>query len=1416
MADLYYIDDGYYSPSEGYFVKIAIADAAVSSAVTVTAAIAKSVGVQSSLTSTATVSADVQKIKGINADLTSTASVTVTVNKLVDAQSNQSSTATVSATVTRIQEGASSLSAQATQTTSATKSVSADSSVASAFTQSTTVTRIKDFSISVSDAFAATMTVNAQLAGVALLETAVTLSSSPVVNRATGSTLENIVNLSSQAVKTAVAESSVTSTFTTSAQVNRQTTATATLTSTATLSADAINVQLAAASLASVSTVSTSRYAGSQRPRNITSGLLYASDVGGGQTKYGSNALARLNGAQTNTPASRDFIVGANEDFVFEMWYYTTSNLVSTYLAGVGVGSTYALSTTQDSWRIDVSNQGRLQFKYNDAGTIRTITSTQSLDENAYNHIAVTRSGSSLQLWYNNSSIGSATFSGAFFDPSTAANERLFVKSQGTGSTAFIDEVSYRIGSSTIAGYTQPVVNDFDTQIVLYHFNGTGEDDISLAQTGQASLSSTASVSASAVKVNRTSATLAAQATHSASAIKTAVASATMESAASVTATVEKVQSAEASLSSQFTQTATITRIRYGDSSQSSQATLSADTGTIKSAVIAISSAFTPTLTVIAFKNYTAILDAVSTLTVSATTAVSAQATLTSTVTQSVTIGKITQGVLDANVFFNTSTTPSKFSGPLINTTAEASVSAVIGLRQSGQAALASAATVSAIITRQRPFESTQFSVASTQVSVINVYRNLGDQTFTSAFTQTASVARTRGLASTQSSAFTQTADVSKRVGFVETFTSAFTQSAQINRRVNPETSFASIATQLTAAFYNASGTVLLEPQFTMTSIIGSIKPFSIGVNTGIRNISTGYAEISAVNPPSGGLQITDAGFTISVWARRSNITSSLQPILASNTTGANTGWALALQNDDVYIRSNVDPDEQQIRWNNSIATDYNWHHLFVWGQPNHQGRPDGINRYWHLWVDGVYKGSTDFVIEGFAGDIDTGAPLRLGQASLRDLEAPYTLNGRQWDGDIGQTWVGQITSSEFQNNLPIPTVSSISQSPDRTEFYDSGFVNLGSGQGLFNELPQPVIFSQFESPFSDITFVNTGSPGWTTATKPAIEPITYGPQAQARLSATAIGVFLFDSQIQSQFSVTAQGQINFGGVAALSSQFNTNFQINRRVAPAVNTMTAVATMTTDGVLAPAGGAALFDHSATLTATIGYLRSQASAMSASATVAAAAIVIPPISGDAQLSSASTLTILAGKGNSYSATISASATVTAEATKIDPVRGNVEMVSDFAVTATATRLRPGISIEQGLFTISADVTVIPPIRASAELVTDFGLAATPRRLRPLTLAATAVATTTFAVNKTARTAVAMSAQTTMVPEPNFRTGIGPTTLACEGFTLIAGDIINLDPALTLMITQETRLLRILPESRVLDIEQETRLYKLLKG
>jgi hypothetical protein len=62
----------------------------------------------------------------------------------------------------------------------------------------------------------------------------------------------------------------------------------------------------------------------------------------------------------------------------------------------------------------------------------------------------------------------------------------------------------------------------------------------------------------------------------------------------------------------------------------------------------------------------------------------------------------------------------------------------------------------------------------------------------------------------------------------------------------------------------------------------------------------------------------------------------------------------------------------------------------------------------------------------------------------------------------------------------------------------------------------------------------------------------------------------------------------------------------------------------------------------------------------------------------------------------------------------------------------------------------------------------------------------------------------------------RIGIGATTLACQGFVLTVGDIINFDPALTLMISQETRTLRILPENRQLWIEQETRLYKLLKG
>jgi hypothetical protein len=51
--------------------------------------------------------------------------------------------------------------------------------------------------------------------------------------------------------------------------------------------------------------------------------------------------------------------------------------------------------------------------------------------------------------------------------------------------------------------------------------------------------------------------------------------------------------------------------------------------------------------------------------------------------------------------------------------------------------------------------------------------------------------------------------------------------------------------------------------------------------------------------------------------------------------------------------------------------------------------------------------------------------------------------------------------------------------------------------------------------------------------------------------------------------------------------------------------------------------------------------------------------------------------------------------------------------------------------------------------------------------------------------------------------------GVISISALHSTLIAGDVLNLDPFLTLIIPEETRTVKVLEESRQIDIEQETR-------
>jgi hypothetical protein len=133
----------------------------------------------------------------------------------------------------------------------------------------------------------------------------------------------------------------------------------------------------------------------------------------------------------------------------------------------------------------------------------------------------------------------------------------------------------------------------------------------------------------------------------------------------------------------------------------------------------------------------------------------------------------------------------------------------------------------------------------------------------------------------------------------------------------------------------------------------------------------------------------------------------------------------------------------------------------------------------------------------------------------------------------------------------------------------------------------------------------------------------------------------------------------------------------------------------------------------------------------------------------------------------------------------------------------------------LGTLTADVTLIPPTRAEADLSSSFALTAIVGAIEQFAVLTMSAGTITVTPVFTAGASGQLTAQAELTSAPVKFTGI-ILTLTAFNTQLTVGDVINLDPALTYVIKQETRELQILPETREYLIASETRELIILKG
>jgi len=164
--------------------------------------------------------------------------------------------------------------------------------------------------------------------------------------------------------------------------------------------------------------------------------------------KYGTGSLAfDGTGDYLKVPASPNLIFGTG-DFTIECWIYVSSNPAQ-YTAIV---SNWA--GADPAWILDFSN-GSGNIRFNDNGNLY-LTSSSTLTTGQWNHVAVSRSGTSLKMFFNGTSVATATNSTSF----GSASAGVFVGAYYDGTyplNGYIDDLRITKGYARYtANFTAP------------------------------------------------------------------------------------------------------------------------------------------------------------------------------------------------------------------------------------------------------------------------------------------------------------------------------------------------------------------------------------------------------------------------------------------------------------------------------------------------------------------------------------------------------------------------------------------------------------------------------------------------------------------------------------------------------------------------------------------------------------------------------------------------------------------------------------------------------------------------------------------------------------------------------------------------------------------------------------------------
>jgi hypothetical protein len=406
------------------------------------------------------------------------------------------------------------------------------------------------------------------------------------------------------------------------------------------------------------------------------------------------------------------------------------------------------------------------------------------------------------------------------------------------------------------------------------------------------------------------------------------------------------------------------------------------------------------------------------------------------------------------------------------------------------------------------------------------------------------------------------------------------------------------------------------------------------------------------------------------------------------------------------------------------------------------------------------------------------------------------------WDttGPVDGTWYG---SKGAVDELRIK---------DRAE-YISSFSPPTSAYGLeYDVLIVKQLFALLESRTTlTATGLNVqfGTASMASTATAAITPSRIRP-GSANVTARFIQLTVptrTASNITSNFVVTAtqtaSAQRARLASAALSSAVTVS-TTNRRIRFASSAMSATASLTIEAKVV---SSARTDLTASFTQSTvnGRIRFATPQLDAIATNLTAAF--RNATGTVLLESVTAMTVIAQKITVQPITLSSAFTQNTDIKRFRDTSSS--MSAEVSLFADIERIQAAGSNMSAIFTLSANTDNSKTTRFNSAMQTTAAAVVIIRRNRSTAVTAT-VLTTLIANNQVLRLASATLAsefQRTFVITRVVRI---TAVLQCQGFQIAVSDVFNIDAYNQLTIAQETRGFRILPESRIITIEQETRL------